>query len=82
MGDEVEEETMERVYDSDQDEYFLTPKTKTKTESSDKTMKVVYDPDKDDHILNTKDNNGPKAVVPCWACGKTFKNDRALKTHE
>ena len=44
-------------------------------------MKRVYDPDEDDHILKPKDNIGPKAVVPCWACVKTFKNDTALKTH-
>ena len=29
--DEVEDETMERVYDSDQEEYFFTPKIQTKT---------------------------------------------------
>ena len=44
-------------------------------------MKRVYDPDEDDHILKPKDNFGPKAVVTCWACGKTFENETALKTH-
>ena len=64
---------MERVYDSDQDEHFLTPKTKTKTktESSNKTMKRVYD----------QSETKPKAVVPCWAYGKTFKNDTAIENH-
>ena len=73
MEDEVDDETMERVYDSDQDEYFLAPKTKTKTktESSYKTMKRVYD----------QSETKPKAVVPRWAYGKTFKNDTALENH-
>ena len=34
-------------------------------------MKRVYDPDEDDYILKPKDKIGPKAVVPCWASGKT-----------
>ena len=36
-------------------------------------MKRVYDTDVDDHILKPKENIEPKAVVPCWACGKTIK---------
>ena len=43
-------------------------------------MKREYDQDEDDHILKPRYNIGPK-VVACWACGKTFKNDTALKTH-
>ena len=70
MEDEVEDETMERLYDSDEDDNFLTHKTKTetKTESSDKTMKRVYDPDEDHHILKPKNKTQteakPKIVVP------------------
>ena len=58
--------------------------TKTKAESSDKIMERVHDPDKDDYILKPKDNttpqSRPKAVVPCWACDETFKNDTALSS--
>ena len=96
MEHEVENETMERVYDSDQDEYFLTHKTKiktkTETESSEKTKMRVYvpqsgftNPDEDDHIIkpkhSTKTETKPKAAIPCWVFEETIKNYTALKTH-
>ena len=58
---------------------------KAKTKSSDKTMERLYGPDEDDFIPKHKDitktETKAKAVVPCWACGETFKDATALKTH-
>ena len=69
--DEVEDESMERVYYSDQDEYFLTPNSKTKIKPK---TQIETQP-------QTQTETKSKVVVPCSACGEKIKNDFALQTH-
>ena len=65
---ESSDETVERVCDSDQDEYFLVPKSKTKPKAQIQLQ------------TQTKTETRSKDVLPYWFCGETFKNDTALKT--
>ena len=90
-------ENMVRMYDPDEDEYYLIPKPKPQPQLMIKPKPIpenverVYDPDEDDYILVPKKvlpelkRASPPAktqtVVPCWVCGQTFKNDIGLQTH-
>ena len=83
--DDVEDETRERVYNSDEDDYVLRPKdnskdiikTKTETETKAKTK--------------PKTKDWPEAMLPhtiytrikyeCKECDKEFRNKIALTTH-
>ena len=40
----MEDETMERVYDSEEEYYFLRPKTKTETKTKDNTKDIKTKP--------------------------------------
>ena len=61
---------MERVYDSDHDEYFLAHETKAKTKPKTQTQ------------IKIETETKPKNVVPCWVCCENFyANFYALQTH-
>ena len=73
----MEYETMERVYDSEEEYYFLRPKTKTKDNTED--------------IIKTKPITKPKTKTEvsiysgikyeCKECHAEFRNEIALTTH-
>ena len=63
-----EEEISERVYNSDEDDYII--KTKTKTKNIIKTKDII----KTETETETK-------TEPCWVCGDKFKNQIGLQTH-
>ena len=70
--DEVKDATMETVYDSDQDENFLTPNSKTTTKPKTQIQTQSQSPTE----------SMPKVVVLCWVCDEKFKNDFAQKAHK
>ena len=80
--DEVEDETRERVYNSDEDDYVLRPKDlrssvanktkdiiKTETETKAKTK------------TDTDDNIYTRIKFECKECHEEFRNKIALTTH-
>ena len=84
---EMEDETIEREYDSEEECYFLRPKTKTKTETKtkDNTKDIIKTKPK------TKTEVGSEAMprhsiysgirFKCKECHAEFRNEIALNTH-
>ena len=76
MLESEEEEILERVYNSDEDDYII--KSRAKAENKTKT-----------DIIKTKDVIKPETesgidiakTEPCWVCGDKFKNQIGLQTH-
>ena len=89
----MEDETMERVYDSEEEYYFFRPKTKGAspliTQPQDNTKDII----KTKPITNprTKTEDGPEAMLrhniysgtkyECNECHADFRNKIALATH-
>ena len=80
---ESEEEIMERVHDSDEDDYLLKPKTKAKTNTKDiiktKTKTETKDITKTETEL--KNDIDIAKTEPCSVCGDKFKNQIGRQTH-
>ena len=70
------EEILERVYNSDEDDYII--KTRAKAETKTKT-----DIFKTKDIIKTETETGIDIAKtePCWVCGDKFKNQIGLQTH-
>ena len=68
MFESEEEESLEKAYKSDEDDYMS--KTKTKTKDAIKTKDII----KTETETETK-------TEPCWVCGDKFKNQIGLQTH-
>ena len=87
----MEDETMETVYDSEEEYYFLRPKTKGASplvpHPKDNTKNII----KTKHITKTKTEDGSKAMLrhsiysgikhECKECHVEFRNEIALTTH-
>ena len=74
--DSEEEEILERVYNSDEDDYII--KTRAKAETKTKTVNI-----KTKDIIKTETETGIDIAKtePCWICGDKFKNQIGLQTH-
>ena len=61
----MEDETMERVYDSEKEEYFLRPKTKRASPLVPQPKDNTKDITKTKHITEpkTKTEDGPEAML-------------------
>ena len=83
--DEVEDETRERVYNSDEDDYILKPKDNTKDINKTKSETETKGKTK------PKTEDGPEAMLrhtiytrikyECKECHEEFRNKIALTTH-
>ena len=71
---ESEEEILERVYNSDEDDYII--KTRAKAETKTKTDII-----KTKDIIKTETGIDIAKTEPCWVCGDKFKNQIGLQTH-
>ena len=67
---ESEEEISEKVYNSDEDDYIIKTKTKTKDIIKNK-----------DIIKTETETETETKTEPCWVCGAKLKNQIGLQTH-
>ena len=70
-------ENMVRMYNPDEDEYFLIPKTKTKTKDNTKDIINLKPELQPKH----KDNIYSGINYECKKCNKEFRNEIALTRH-
>ena len=80
---EMEDETMEWMYDSEEEYYFLRPKTKTKTETKTKenTKDIIKTKPSTKSKTKTKDSIYSEINFECKERYAEFRNKIARTTH-
>ena len=83
--DEVEDETRERVYNSDEDDYVLRAKDNTKdiikTKTETKTKAKTKPKTEDGSEAMLRHTNYTRIKYECKECYEEFRNQIALTTH-